>query len=1069
MGGRIRTGSSPEVSKVSRPRLPEIVRRKRLFRLIDKSRKFPVVWISGPGGSGKTTLAASYLDNSSIPSLWYRMDPGDSDIATFFYYLSLAAKKAAPRVKKPLPLLMPEYMSGIPIFTRRFFEDLCSRVSPPFVIVFDSYQEVSNDLYFHDVFINGLRVVPHGISVFILSREKPPPQFSGMMANNELAYIGWDDLRLTTDESYQMAKLRKAGLPKNVVHALHERIGGWAAGLVLALERTGRGVAVQEELEQGTREAVFGYFAEEIFRRADPSLQDFLMRTSLLPVIGVPVAKSLTGNEGSGQFLSRLHRGNYFTERNSGPEAAYRYHPLFREFLLSAARDSLARKDFLETKKKAAGLLEEAGMTEEAALLYKEAEDWEGMLRLVLTHAKDMISQSRNKTLEGWITCIPSYMHERTPWLLYWAGICRLHFNPDKGRVSLEHAFALFKSQGDFMGMTLSSTAIVMTYHFMSDDFTPLSRWYAEMSNISKNHGKRLSPQMRMALTTSMFVALLLIDPGHPKMKELVRQTRQAMRVVPDISERLIIGSLLQLYHSWMGETAEMKVIIEELRPALKSHSVPPPASVFFSAMEAIFFWNVGAFDDSLQMVSEGLALQHSTGVYNNLLPAQGIYANLMAGDLDKALECIHELGLITDLSRNFQGGHYQYLKAWYFLCKEDLPQALSYVEDAIRLGSKSGCPFIQMLCFQLAALVFFENGEPGKAFPFLEKTRPIWSKMGSKVAEFITYLIEAYYFLAKAGAKEQGLASLRMAFSLGSRHDIVNCCGMRRSMIVFLCLKALEEGIEVGYTQHLIRRLKLVPEFPPLYLENWPWPLKIYSLGRFEIVKDDKPVLFSGKVKKRPLLMLKALISRGGKGVSEDQLADMLWPESEGDAASKSVNVTVTRLRQLLGVKKAVETRNGVISLNPLYCWVDAFSFLAVSQRFDEAGREENRSMASGPVGGALDLYKGPFLHDVDEPWAEPLRERLLESFIRCSRRTGRDLEDSGEYEKAIDCYQKALTIDELQEEFYQRLMICCQKLGRRSEAVSFYQRCKKALSAIGLGPSAETRTIHEDILKEK
>ncbi len=70
--------------KISRPRLPVVLARTRLFRLIDKGRNHPVVWISGPAGSGKTTLAGSYLDARKLPCLWCQLDEGDSDIATFF-------------------------------------------------------------------------------------------------------------------------------------------------------------------------------------------------------------------------------------------------------------------------------------------------------------------------------------------------------------------------------------------------------------------------------------------------------------------------------------------------------------------------------------------------------------------------------------------------------------------------------------------------------------------------------------------------------------------------------------------------------------------------------------------------------------------------------------------------------------------------------------------------------------------------------------------------------------------------------------------------------------------------
>lgn len=50
----------------------------------------------GPPGAGKTTLAASYLDSQKRPLLWYQLDEGDADAATFFHYLGLAAGKLAP-------------------------------------------------------------------------------------------------------------------------------------------------------------------------------------------------------------------------------------------------------------------------------------------------------------------------------------------------------------------------------------------------------------------------------------------------------------------------------------------------------------------------------------------------------------------------------------------------------------------------------------------------------------------------------------------------------------------------------------------------------------------------------------------------------------------------------------------------------------------------------------------------------------------------------------------------------------------------------------------------------------
>ena len=139
------SGTTSTPVKITFPRLGRVLPRNRLFTQLDDARQRRIVWISAPPGAGKTTLAASYLVERSLQSLWYQMDEGDADIASFFYYMGLAAKKAGPHLKKSLPLFTPEYALGLPVFTRRYFEQLYSGMKAPFVIVLDNYQTVPTD------------------------------------------------------------------------------------------------------------------------------------------------------------------------------------------------------------------------------------------------------------------------------------------------------------------------------------------------------------------------------------------------------------------------------------------------------------------------------------------------------------------------------------------------------------------------------------------------------------------------------------------------------------------------------------------------------------------------------------------------------------------------------------------------------------------------------------------------------------------------------------------------------------------------------------------------------------
>lgn len=75
------------------PRLAQILDRPRLFRILDKARSRKILWISGPAGSGKTTLVASYARKRNLRVHWYRIDSSDA-VARKFRVLDIEATAA---------------------------------------------------------------------------------------------------------------------------------------------------------------------------------------------------------------------------------------------------------------------------------------------------------------------------------------------------------------------------------------------------------------------------------------------------------------------------------------------------------------------------------------------------------------------------------------------------------------------------------------------------------------------------------------------------------------------------------------------------------------------------------------------------------------------------------------------------------------------------------------------------------------------------------------------------------------------------------------------------------------
>jgi len=312
------------------------------------------------------------------------------------------------------------------------------------------------------------------------------------------------------------------------------------------------------------------------------------------------------------------------------------------------------------------------------------------------------------------------------------------------------------------------------------------------------------------------------------------------------------------------------------------------------------------------------------------------------------------------------------------------------------------------------------------------------------------------------------GLLSLRKALAIGKERGFLNTYVDQPAVTAGLCMRALDEGIEVPYVQDIIRKRRLIPDKPPHHLENWPWRLKIFTLGRFELIRDGKPIEPSKKVQGKPLSILKIMVALGERDVRPEDISDILWPEADGDSSHHTLQVTLHRLRFLIGYPDALQFREGRLTLNSRYCWVDAWAFERLLEEADTRWREGPSERAVQLTEKAIGLYRGPFLgREVEEAWAMSMRERLSNKFLRSVGKQADHWSRAGEWEKARECYRKGLDVDDLAEGFCQGLMICCQNLDQRAEALSLYQRFEKRLKVVlGIEPSDRTKALRDTIV---
>jgi LuxR family maltose regulon positive regulatory protein len=156
------------------------------------------------------------------------------------------------------------------------------------------------------------------------------------------------------------------------------------------------------------------------------------------------------------------------------------------------------------------------------------------------------------------------------------------------------------------------------------------------------------------------------------------------------------------------------------------------------------------------------------------------------------------------------------------------------------------------------------------------------------------------------------------------------------------------------------------------------PARIRIYTLGRFELLINGAVLRFEGRGPRKPLDLLTILIAFGPNGTAAGAVADLLWPDADGFDGYRALITTVHRLRHLLVHREAIHFGVGRLRIDPALCTVDLWRFEQLL-----AGARDRPALQR-----ALGCYGGPFLGGDESSCAVGVRARLEQAIARATRR---------------------------------------------------------------------------------
>jgi len=1062
--------------KTMRPSLRRKYFRERAFTEIDQQRHYPMVWIEGQPGDGKTTLVSSYLEKNNCHYLWYQVSESDNNLVEFLYRFSAALSDFLPKTSQSLCMLSLPFQPDAKSLFKSMFSELHQNIISPFYLIFDDVHLISNN-DFHDMLVEALIPLETGkISTFIISRHKPVYSYSRLRAQQKFSRLSKQYLDWNEDEVVALTRmLSDSTQPEDLGKACFEITRGWVSGVILLIERLKEKPVTISHAKSLDKSFLFEYFASEVFENMITTTQRLLMKASFLNEINVKRDKFLLDDKRLKMVLEDLCHRNYFTSGSENNKHTYTFHPLFKEFLQKKLFTHFSQDEMNQLRNEIAHSLYRVAQYERAIELYLKASHWEKAAYIIIQQADALLSQGKRSLILHWVSQFSQEAYDRYTWLHYWEAMCYLATDQNKSYSIFINIFKKFHQEKDFNGEYCVICGLLESIIFSFNYYDRLTPWINIVTDKYNRNIKPKSVALLARLAANMHTALLFSNPAHKDLRKWEKNVRYLMKILKitlNNDQRVLVGINLFYQYLWSGEKSKAEKILKTTHIDNFDGAANPVSQGAWYVMVSLNAWMNGDANKAKQAADAGLKIAEESGIYFwfNLLLLQKTYACLINMELQEAQSLLTTVAHRKDAdSQLIASIYYDAYSQWEYL-QGDLDNALEHKKLCMIEINKMSMPYA-IPGYRLGlAEIQIARAEYKQAKNSLILSRQECENMRSDLYLYRCSLLECQLAL-KVSNHLDAIKHIKIAMDLAQFRGFESHPWWNAKHISSLYEFALRENINTDYVIHCIKKHNLQVNIHLIEYENWDWPVKIYTLGHFRIVINHISLPLTGKSQRKPLVLLRAILSFGIWRISQSHLAGKLWPEADGPESLQALYTNVHRLRRLLGTK-SILVKDGYIGLNPEIVWVDAgLAKYYVAKIMDTLHKKLTAQKQSKWVDDLLNLYTGKFLeNEQDDVWCFQYSRELHNKILTSLKRYASYLSEQHQYEKALTLLQRTTQLDILDEKIYQDQITLLISLKRYPEAMAVYNECRSLLSRVmGVMPSASlSRLLGDEMHKQ-
>jgi two-component SAPR family response regulator len=796
------------------------------------------------------------------------------------------------------------------------------------------------------------------------------------------------------------------------------------------------------------------------------------MKTSILEEITPEICKEVLEIGNAQEILKYLQEEHLFV---SCIDVNFRYHPLFRKFLMNCLKKEHNEYEIARLLKKTAEYFEKNQDLSQAINYYLRCESFNKAAKLIEKQSQDLFLHGKISQLLQWLGKIPLEIFHTFPVLL---------LRKAEGLIfegKWEEAFETLNMTERILTKRRNKKMVAEVLYNKGIILSRLGK-FTEASKIFRK-ATLLLGLGHLRLRAKIFHAIGWIESNMGNYSKAEEYFQKGIAFCQRFKDKLLESQFINALAVLAYRQSNLKRAIEYYEMLVNRYNKEIISSVNLANIygnAASIYIEEGKYKMAEDLLKSAENIAQKYNDQRSLVYLAGVWGKLYLeqSDYDKAIECFEK---VLAVNRRF-GEEQINIFALHDLStaakeKGDYISAKEYLEEAEKIiKNKKGLTYLHHLFLKAelknalkddlnTASVLYKKviilGKKLKAYRYIFKA---WLSLmrkcidDEKIKIALNYLSEASLFAKKEQVEKIFIQELQNNLSL------------------FTLL--LDKGVEKGDLIRLISQLS-EPEAQIILrkIEKKDFDIMVEFFGGLRIKKANGQMVEPNWLTKKTKSLFAYLIANRQQQFQKELLIENFWPESEIKEGRHNLQMSISFLRKFLyeitekklKPKKIIQYQNDSYSLNP------EIIFRIDAEEFDEIIHKaeiiEHKDKQKGFLlyKKAAEIYRGDYCADLYENWCEEKRIYYRELYLKVLKKIGEFLFENKNYKESLNFYRQALAVDKFDEAIHCRIMENLALLGNLKKAIEQYESLKRILKEeLDKAPSPETTRVFQRLIQQ-